>query len=103
MAAASSAEMIPCLASMSAWARLPKISSRHIRLSVPIELFIARINAAGPPWKRPPHIGLELSVRFILLLLGLLAIAGCDRQKPEVQQGNDVAAADAGPQKGIDR
>lgn len=74
-------------------------SSRHSRLSVAIELFIARINMAGPPEKRPPHIGLELPVRLILLLLCAL-VAGCDKQNAEQQQGTEAAA---GPVAGLDR
>jgi thiol-disulfide isomerase/thioredoxin len=42
-------------------------------------------------------------VRLILLLLALLAAGGCDRQKGQVQQGNEVAAAPAGPREGLDR
>jgi thiol-disulfide isomerase/thioredoxin len=73
-------------------------------LSTEIEALISRITAAGPPAKRPPHIGLvELSLRLILLLLAL-CIAGCDRQKPEPSQGEEAAApAPAGPEKGVDR
>jgi thiol-disulfide isomerase/thioredoxin len=57
------------------------MSCRHNRLSKPIETFIARITAAGPSPKRPPHMVLELSVRpLIALLLGSLSIAGCDRE-----------------------
>jgi thiol-disulfide isomerase/thioredoxin len=46
---------------------------------------------------------LELPVRLILLLLALLAAGSCDRQKAEVQQGNEVAAEPAGPKQGLDR
>jgi thiol-disulfide isomerase/thioredoxin len=46
---------------------------------------------------------LELPVRLILLLLALLAAGGCDRQKAEVQQGNEAASAPAGPREGLDR
>ena len=42
-------------------------------------------------------------MRLILLLLALLATAGCDRQKAEVQQGNEVAAVPVGLQEGLDR
>jgi len=42
-------------------------------------------------------------VRLILLLLAVAAIGGCDRQKAEVQQGNEVAAAPDLPSKGVDR
>jgi len=42
-------------------------------------------------------------LRLILLLLAL-ALAGCDRQKPETPQGEQAAAeAPAGPEKGVDR
>jgi thiol-disulfide isomerase/thioredoxin len=44
---------------------------------------------------------LEFPVRLILLLLATLAIAGCDTQKAEQQQGAPEAEAAAG--KGIDR
>jgi thiol-disulfide isomerase/thioredoxin len=62
------------------------------------------MTAAGPPAKRPPHIWfVELSLRLILLLLAL-AVAGCDRQKPETPQGNEAAAPVAGEvEKGVDR
>ena len=42
-------------------------------------------------------------MRLILLLLALAMAGGCDRQKPEVQQGNGVAEAEAGLAKGVDR
>ncbi|HET7709307.1 MAG TPA: TlpA disulfide reductase family protein [Sphingomicrobium sp.] len=42
-------------------------------------------------------------MRLILLLLALVAVGACDRQKAEVQQGNAVAEAPVGPQKGVDR
>jgi len=42
-------------------------------------------------------------VRLILLLLALVATSGCDRQKAEVQQGNEAAAAPAGLKAGLDR
>jgi len=42
-------------------------------------------------------------VRVILLFLALLATAGCDRQKPDAQQGEAVSAPVAGPKRGIDR
>jgi thiol-disulfide isomerase/thioredoxin len=45
----------------------------------------------------------ELSLRLILLLL-VLALAGCDRQKPETPQGEEAAApSPAVPEKGVDR
>jgi thiol-disulfide isomerase/thioredoxin len=43
---------------------------------------------------------LEVSVRLILLLLALLALGGCDRQKPEDQQG---AAESSDDIKGVHR
>jgi thiol-disulfide isomerase/thioredoxin len=46
---------------------------------------------------------LELPVRLILMLLALLAVVGCDRQKAEMQQGNEAAAAPAGLEKGVNR
>ena len=42
-------------------------------------------------------------MRLILLLLALAAIGGCDRQKAEVQQGNEPAAVAGMPTKGVDR
>jgi thiol-disulfide isomerase/thioredoxin len=64
---------------------------------------ISRITAAGPPAKRPPHISLEVrSLRLIPLLLALVAIVGCDRQKPDAPQAND-AAAPAMVEQGVDR
>jgi thiol-disulfide isomerase/thioredoxin len=39
----------------------------------------------------------------MLLFLALLAIAGCDRQKPEAQQGEARQDVRAGPKRGIDR
>lgn len=42
-------------------------------------------------------------MRLILLLL-VLTLAGCDRQKPEMPQGNEAAApSPALPEKGVDR
>ncbi|HEX6218291.1 MAG TPA: TlpA disulfide reductase family protein [Sphingomicrobium sp.] len=41
-------------------------------------------------------------MRLILLLLALLAAGGCDRQKAEVQQGNEAGALGI-PTKGVDR
>jgi thiol-disulfide isomerase/thioredoxin len=45
---------------------------------------------------------LELPVRVILLFLAMLAVAGCDRQKPVGQQG-EAATPAAGVKRGIDR
>ena len=42
-------------------------------------------------------------MRLILMLLALLAVVGCDRQKAEMQQGNEAAAAPAGLEKGVNR
>ena len=39
----------------------------------------------------------------MLLFLALLAIAGCDRQKPEAQQGEAAQGAPAAPKRGVDR
>jgi thiol-disulfide isomerase/thioredoxin len=39
----------------------------------------------------------------ILLFLALLAIAGCDRQKPETQQGEAAGTRVVGVKRGIDR
>ena len=63
---------------------------------------MARITAAGPPAKRPPHIWFaELSLRLILLLLAF-GLAGCDRQKPEPPQANEAATPGV-IEKGVDR
>src|SRR4051812_23894657 len=106
IAAASSAAMMPCLASIAACAFDAAMSSRHSLLSTVMEALISRITAAGPPAKRPPHIWFaELSLRSIVLLLGLALLAGCDRQKPEAPQANEANAA-AAPDlvvKGVDR
>jgi len=67
---------------------------------------ISRITAAGPPAKRPPHIWFaELSLRSIVLLLALVLIAGCDRQKAEAPQANEASAQESPPfaTKGVDR
>lgn len=42
-------------------------------------------------------------MRAIILLAGLLALVGCDREKAEERQGAPAAAAPAGPQAGLDR
>jgi thiol-disulfide isomerase/thioredoxin len=42
-------------------------------------------------------------VRVILLFLALLTAAGCDRQKPEPQQGEAAATPVAGVKRGVDR
>ena len=42
-------------------------------------------------------------MRVILLFLALLAIAGCDRQKPDAQQGEAAGAPVAGVKRGVDR
>ena len=42
-------------------------------------------------------------MRVILLFLALLAVAGCDRQKPETQQGEAAGAPVAGVKRGVDR
>jgi thiol-disulfide isomerase/thioredoxin len=59
---------------------------------MPIEAFISRISSAGPPEKRPPHIGLESDLRLIVALLALLLVGGCDRQKAPDQQGTEQGA-----------
>ena len=56
MAAASASEMIPCWASIRAWAREPSISCFAMRWSTSIEALIASITASGPLVKRPPHM-----------------------------------------------
>jgi thiol-disulfide isomerase/thioredoxin len=43
---------------------------------------------------------LEVSVRLILLLLAMLALGGCDKQKPEAQQGAVESSDDI---KGVHR
>ena len=42
-------------------------------------------------------------MRLILLLLALAAVGGCDRQKAEIQQGNESAEIPGVPTKGGDR
>ena len=42
-------------------------------------------------------------MRVILLFLALLAVAGCDRQKPVGQQGEVAATPVAGIKRGLDR
>ena len=42
-------------------------------------------------------------MRLILLVLACAAVGGCDRQKAEVQQGNETAAVPGLPTKGVDR
>ncbi len=87
------------------------MSCLHNRLSTAIDAFIARITSAGPPEKRPPHIGLELpvpvSLRLIVCLLALGALAACDRQKGPAPQAEGKAEAPAAtrgvPVKGLDR
>jgi len=100
MAAASAALTMPCAPSIATCARLAAMSSRHNRLSIAIEAFIARITDPGPPAKRPPHIRLESPVRLIVLLLIGLALPACDRQNPTAEQ---AAAAPSASVKGVDR
>jgi thiol-disulfide isomerase/thioredoxin len=94
--------MMPCAPSMVACAFDAAMSSRHSLLSTAIEALIARINAAGPPAKRPPHIWFEVSSLRLILLLLALTLAGCDRQKPEPPQANE-APATGEIEKGVDR
>ena len=42
-------------------------------------------------------------MRLILLILAFAAIGGCDRQKADVQQGNEAPAVAGVPTKGVDR
>ena len=73
------------------------MSCRQSRLSNPIEAFISRMIAEGPPANRPPHIELELPVRLVIaLFLGLL-LAGCDRQKGDAPQGGGAPGGWSGP------
>ena len=74
------------------------MSCRHNRLSKEMEAFISRISAEGPSENRPPHILLEsVSLRLVIaFLLGLVlvpALAGCDRQKAADPQGEAPANA----------
>jgi thiol-disulfide isomerase/thioredoxin len=46
---------------------------------------------------------LELDLRLILLLLALLATAGCDRQKAEQPHGEAAESIPGVPTKGVDR
>jgi thiol-disulfide isomerase/thioredoxin len=73
-----------------------------------MEAFISRISAEGPSANRPPHILLELPLRpaiVLLLALGALASAGCDRQKAGEPQGEapSNAAAPSAPAGRLDR
>src|SRR5437764_2156626 len=58
MAAPSSGDRISWATSIAQWACEPAISSAYRRLSKSIEALMRRMIAAGPPAKRPPHIGL---------------------------------------------
>src|SRR3546814_20053449 len=85
MAAASSADTIPCFASIATCAFDPAMSCRHNRLSNGMEAFISRMIEAGPSANRPPPMLLEpavvRSVIAILLLVILPVILNaCDRQ-----------------------
>ena len=100
IAAASSAETIPCAASISTWALDAARSCRHSALSKGIEAFISRMTEDGPAANRPPHIVLEpllLSSRpFKACALALvLSVAGCSRESTEPAQpaASDTAAA----------
>ena len=68
-----------------------------------MEAFIARITAAGPSAKRPPHIALEppvstLSSRpLIFCLLPLAAIVGCDRKSDAPAQASVIAVDEVAP------
>ena len=66
IASASVGLMMPCAASIAAWARLPWISWALIRWSNPIEAFIASMIASGPEAKRPPHMLLASAVVGVL-------------------------------------
>lgn len=63
------------------------MSCRQSRLSKAMEAFISRISADGPSAKRPPHMLLELPLRLSIALLLALLAAACDRQKPDMPQG----------------
>ena len=88
------------------------MSCRHSRLSKGIDAFIARITAAGPSAKRPPHIALEPSAlarspsersissrAAIACLLGTsLLAAACDRKSHAPEQAAAQADAQANAQ-----
>src|SRR3546814_17678862 len=98
MAAASSADTIPCFASIATCAFDPAMSCRHNRLSNGMEAFISRMIDAGPSAKRPPHMLLEpavvRSVIPILLLVSLpVILSACDRQSGDQEQENAHATA----------
>lgn len=82
------------------------MSWRQSRLSKAMEAFISRISADGPSAKRPPHMLLELPLRLSIVLLLALLVVGCDRQKPDMPQGEasgtNQPASDAKASK-IDR
>lgn len=92
--------MMPVLPSIATCARLPAISCCQRRLSNGIEAFISRMTAAGPSANRPPHMLLELFVRLLiemLLITGLMLLAGCDSgSAPKGQVPPDTAASDSG-------
>ena len=56
ISAASAFEMMPCFASMAAWALEPLMSCAKRRWSNPMEALISSMMASGPEAKRPPHI-----------------------------------------------
>src|SRR5258707_10307242 len=83
IAAPSSLEMIPSLASMRQCARDPARSSAARRLSKSIEGVISLMMAAGPASNRPPHI----------LLVLILSSGGQDNdQENHHQPGGDRRA-----------
>ena len=56
IASPSSSEMIPCLASMAAWAMDPSISSRYRRLSTDTEALNSFTSRSVSFLNRPAHI-----------------------------------------------
>src|ERR1700749_3673430 len=89
--------MMPCLASIDAWALLAAMSWRYRCQSKSIEVLICSMMAAGPDAKRPPHIALPamgfLPLLFLLILPLFLAtgITKHDRFKDTLTQAPATA------------
>lgn len=66
-----------------------------MRLSNGKDAFIARMTASGPSPKRPPHIGLEFSLRALIALVPILILAACDKQPAPAPQPKAVETPDA--------
>src|SRR3546814_13445836 len=96
MAAASSADTIPCFASIATCAFDPAMSCRHNRLSNGMEAFISRMIEAGPSAKRPTHKLLEpAAVRYVIAILLLCCmpflLCACERHNRHKEQEESEA------------